>query len=106
MSEVKQPSDRKPKAAKFTFKGTDGKSHALPLAAAGAEKVPGRFTRDAIMSDDETVQMRLGFALLEACGASKVAQDALYDLPTPDMITTLSDWMKFGDGQGGTVPQS
>lgn len=101
-----QPEDHKPKPKKFTFKDADGKTRTLPFASDGAEKVSGRYTRDAIMSEEGTAQMRLGFALLEACGAPQDVIDALYDLPSNTMIEVLGGWMEHGDGDGATVPQS
>lgn len=106
MSEIKQPQDRKPKVKKYSFTGADGEERTLPFASEGASKVPGRITRDAIMGADDAAEIRLGFALLEACGAPKETEDALYDLPTDEMIRILGEWMEFGDGQGATVPQS
>ena len=106
MSEIKQPQDRKPKAEKFSFTDADGKSHALPLASVGASKVPGKFTRDAVMESDDAAELRLGFALLEACGAKQADIDALYSLPSEKMLQTLGEWMTHGDGDGATVPQS
>lgn len=118
MSEIKQPADRKSKVTKFSFeapvlvKDAEGKpktvvkKFTLPLASEGASEVPGKFTRDAVMGEDDAAEIRLGFALLEASGANQDAIDALYSLPSERMLKTLGEWMKHGDGEGATVPQS
>lgn len=107
MTEAKKPEDHKPKARKFSFTSEGGKRFTLPLASAGAEQIPGKVTRDAVMNpDDEAAQLRLGFAMLEACGASQDALDAVYEKPTPAMLELLGAWMHHGDGEGATVPQS
>lgn len=106
MAEPRKPADHKPaKGTLFTFTGKDGKSHMLPLASAGAEKLSGRVMRDAFMDGTEG-ELRLGFTLLEVCGASQVIVDALYDLPALETMKILADWMNFGDGLGTPVPQS
>lgn len=106
MSEIKQPQDRKAKVTKFSFTDAAGNDHTLPLASDGASNVPGKFTRDAVMGADDAAELRLGFALLEACGADQADIDALYSLPSEKMLETLGDWMTHGDGEGTTVPQS
>lgn len=107
MTEAKKPEDHKPKAKKFSFTNENGKRFTLPLASAGAEKIPGRVTRDAVMNpDDEAAQLRLGFAMLEESGASQEAVDAVYEKSTPAMLDLLGAWMQHGDGEGATVPQS
>lgn len=106
MSDIKQPQDRKQKVTKFSFTAADGTEHTLPLASDGASKVPGKFTRDAVMDGDDAAELRLSFALLEACGADQKVIDALYSLPNKQMLETLGDWMTHGDGKGATIPQS
>jgi hypothetical protein len=106
MSEIKQPQDHKSKVAKFSFKDADGVEHSLPLASEGAANIPGKLTRDAVMSEDDAAELRLGFALLEACGADQSDIDAVYSLSTEKMLETLGAWMTHGDGEGATVPQS
>lgn len=105
MTEVKKPADRTPKrATKFTFV-VDGKTYSLPLASKAAEKVTGRQTRDALMGG-ELGQIRLGFEMIESCGAEQKSLDALYDQSKDDTVQILHDWMTFGDGDGASVPQS
>jgi hypothetical protein len=100
------PQDRKPKKTEgFQFTDKDGKSHTLPLASKGAEKMSGRDMRDALLGGD-LGQITLGFKMLEACGASEEAIDAIYGLPSKDTMTVLSDWMSYGDGDGASAPQS
>ena len=106
MPAPKKPQDHQPaKGALFSFTGHDGRTHTLPLASEGAEKVSGRFVRDAIM-DSDTGGLKLGFATLEACGASASVVDALYDLPSTRCVEILGEWMNHGDGAGASLPQS
>ena len=101
-----QPQDRQPKKnAPYKFIGADKKSHTLPLASKGAEKVSGRVMRDALM-DGDAGELKLGFAMLEACGASEAAVNAVYDLPSAECMEILGEWMSHGDGDGASVPQS
>lgn len=100
-----KPQDRKPKkATKYTFT-VKGKTYSLPLASKGAEKVSGRVMRDALMGGQEG-EMRLGFALLEACGAPQATVDVIYDLPVPACTRILAEWLALGDGDGASLPQS
>lgn len=109
MPAPRKPQDRKPKADaafKFTHKvGTTVKTFTLPSARVGAKKVKGQILRDAAMDGTPMAQMRLGIAMLEACGATQEAIDALYDKDAGDMSTLLEAWMNRADGEG-TVPQS
>lgn len=105
MPEPKQPADHKAKPKPYTFNDADGKPHALPFASKGAEKLTGRDTRDALMNGD-VGQLKLGFVMLEACGAKPEAIDALYDLPNARCLEILGEWMQHGDGDGATLPQS
>lgn len=99
------PQDHKAKkATSFTFEAA-GKKYTIPLPSVGAENVPGRAMRDALLDGDEG-EARLGFLLLEACGAKQEAIDALYDLPTPAMLRVIGEWMRLGDGKGASLPQS
>lgn len=105
MPTPRKPQDHKAKTAGFTFTGADGKTHALPLASTGAEKLSGRVMRDAFM-EGGSGELKLGFTLLETCGAPQATIGALYDLTAPDCMKVLGDWMSFGDGLGTSVPQS
>jgi hypothetical protein len=99
------PQDRKPKkVTKYTFT-TGGKTYSLPLASKGAENVSGRMMRDSLLGGDEG-EMKLGFALLEACGADQAVIDVIYDLPVTKCLEILGDWLKLGDGDGASLPQS
>lgn len=99
------PQDRKPKkVTRYTFT-IKGKSYSLPLASKAAENIPGRVMRDALMGGDEG-EMRLGFTLLEACGADRATVDAIYDLPSPECVRVLGEWIALGDGDGANLPQS
>lgn len=107
MSDIKQPQDRKTKPTPFTFNGPDGKTHRLPFASEGAGKVSGRFTRDALLAqDDDAAQVRLGFALLEAFEIDDDTLSAIYDRPANETIQILGDWMQHGDGAGASLPKS
>lgn len=108
---ARTPQDRRPKKktttkAKLTkYEFTiDGETYTLPLATKGAEKLSGRVMRDAFMDDDG--EMKLGFALLEACGAAQAVVDMIYDLPAPECLKVIAGWMRFGDGDGASLPQS
>lgn len=113
MTDVKVPEDHKAKPTPYKFKapGMDKYdkpitvTHTLPFASKGAEKLTGRDTRDALMNGD-VGQLKLGFVMLEACGAKPEAIDALYDLPNTKCLEILGEWMTHGDGDGGSVPQS
>lgn len=90
------PQDHKKKAKKapsymFTY---SGKTYALPSAAEAAANVPGRFLRDAALKGEEG-EMALGFATLEAAGATEAAIEALYSLPSGEMLEHISAWMSF-----------
>ena len=107
MPAPRKPADRKPaKGALFSFVGADGKSHTLPLASAGTEKMSGRQMRDAVMDGGGMGELKLGYAMLEACGAPQPVVDAIYDLPNEQCLTVLGEWMTHGDGKGTSVPQS
>jgi hypothetical protein len=91
----KSPQDRKKKAAESAYTFTvSGKRHVLPDAAAAAAHVSGRFLRDAALNGEEG-QLALGFATLEAAGASDAAINALYDLPAGEMLEHIQAWMTF-----------
>lgn len=105
MTAAKQPADHKAKPVPYTFDGDDGKTHSLPFASKGAEKLTGRDTRDALMNGD-VGQLKLGFVMLEACGAKPEAIDALYDLSNVRCLEILGEWMTHGDGDGASLPQS
>lgn len=94
---AKTPQDRKPKGDRYQFTATvDGKpkTFTLPSAAEASTKVSGRFLRDAAMKGEEG-QIALGFATLEAAGATEAAIDALYDMPAPEMLEHIGAWMQF-----------
>lgn len=98
------PQDRKPrKVTRYTFTA-NGVEYSLPLASKGAEKISGRVLRDAAVS--EAGEARLGFVLLEACGAKQDAVDAILDLPAPECLRILGEWIDLGDGDGASLPQS
>lgn len=103
----KKPQDHKPaKDALFTFTGADGKTYTLPLASNGTEKMTGRQMRDAVMDGGGLGELKLGYAMLEACGAPVAAVDAIYDLPNEETLKILGAWLSHGDGEGTSVPQS
>lgn len=102
MSDIKQPTDHKAKPTLFKFKGADDKQHTLPFASKGRERITGRDMRDALMDGDEG-KLKLGFVLLEACGAKAEAIDAIYDLPNEACLEILGEWMEYGDGDGASL---
>jgi hypothetical protein len=91
----KEPSDHKAKngtAPVYEF-DWEGHTYQLPPAETAVPNMPGRLLRDAYMEGEEG-QMRLGFAMLEHVDADPAAVAALYDMPAPDMLDHLQDWMK------------
>lgn len=103
MSDIKQPSDHKPKPANgYQFNDTDGKPHTLPLASKGRAKMFGRDIRDAALGG-EVGQLAYLFKVLEAAGPAKKALDALYDMPQDDMVDILQAWGEYGDGDGASL---
>lgn len=101
MSDIKQPQDHK-QPAKFTFEDADGKTHTLPLASKGIEKLSGRDLRDASLGGEQG-QMAYMFKLLEAAEPSDAALDALYDMPQDKMLDVLMAWGEYGDGDGASL---
>lgn len=100
------PQDRQPKddgsgSYRFTVveRSAQGKSitrtFTLPdVDEETALNIPGRFTYDAIMNpDDDTAQLRLAFATLEATDVDPAAVAALKSLTTKDMLEHLGAWM-------------
>lgn len=93
-----QPQDHKSKAKSFTFTA-DGKTYSLPSAQKYADKVPGGLTMDAIENpDDDTAQLRLGFALLRASSPTEKAMVAFRSLPAAEMFRILGEWMGESSG--------
>ena len=101
----KQPEDHRPKATAprqyaFTTKveGEGGRTktvtHHLPPAENAVQHLSGRALRDATLAGEEG-ELRLGFQMLEACGAKPEAIEALYDLPAPEMLEHIGAWMNF-----------
>lgn len=91
----KTPQDRKPKASQEVYTFTvDGKTYKLPSASKASSKISGRILRNAALDGDEG-QLALGFATLEAAGATEAAVNALYDMPAPETLEHLSAWMTF-----------
>lgn len=105
MTAPRKPADHNAKPKPYTFNDAAGKPHALPFASKGRERLSGRDMRDALM-DGDTGKVKLGFLLLEACGAKQEAIDAIYDRPNGDTLKILGEWMEHGDGDGASVPQS
>lgn len=98
-----QPKDRKPaKGEPFRFTDAKGKSHVLPLASKGREKMSGRDLRDAALGG-EVGQLGYLLKVLEAAEPNKNALNALYDMPQNDMIDVLHAWGEHGDGDGASL---
>lgn len=88
------PQDRKPKKADvYTFRHKN-KTYRLPSGETAAEKIEGRYLRDAAM-EGEDGQLRLGFAMLEQVDATPGALDALYSMPASQMMEHIHEWMNF-----------
>jgi hypothetical protein len=101
MSDIKQPTDHK-KPSKFTFDDDAGKSHTLPPATKGLDKLSGRDLRDAALGG-EAGQVTYLFKLLEAAEPSKAALEALYEMPTSKTMDILQAWGEHGDGDGASL---
>lgn len=98
MPAAKKPADHLSKDAPFTFTA-GGKSYTLPNAGEHAEQVPGGITMDAIAHPDDTMmQMRLGFAMLDAAKPTPKALEALRSLPTKAMLEVFGRWMGESSG--------
>lgn len=101
----KEPQDRKPKKADgFSFTA-NGRTYKLPnLTEKAADSIPAGLTMDAVMEpEDETVQLRLALATLQAAGPSDAAMKALRSLGTTTMLEVVGAWM----GElGGSSPSS
>lgn len=94
-----QPQDHKAKAEPFKFT-VEGKSYTLPpIGEEAATSVPGGVTQDAVMyPDDNTVQMRLAYFMLEATKPKPEALEALRSLPTSEMLEVMAKWMGESSG--------
>ncbi len=84
---------------------TEDQEFALPFASTGAENVSGLAIRNASMGGEEE-QLKLGFIMLEACDVDEETLAAFYSLPATSMLEHLETWMRHGDGDGASVPQS
>jgi hypothetical protein len=98
-----QPQDHKPAKGKpFRFTDGDGKSHTLPLASAGRDRLTGRDIRDATLGG-EIGQLGYLFKVLEAAEPNEKALDALYAMPQNEMLEVLQAWGDHGDGDGASL---
>lgn len=97
---TKQPQDRKAKAQDGFAFTVAGRQFKLPLISErAAAKVPGGITMDAVLEpDDDTIQMRLGLAMLQAVEPTPAAMKALRSLDTEKMLTVISEWMGKSGG--------
>ena len=102
MPTTKKPQDRKPKKDTWFIFDAAGEVFTLPPATDGLAGISGRVMRDAMMSGDEG-EVRLGFALLEACGAEPEAIEALYDKPALEMVKVLAAWMQHSEVTAGAT---
>lgn len=100
MTTPKQPQDHKPaKDAGYSFT-VKGRRYTLPpMTEEQAMEVPGEVTVGAVMNpDDDIAQLRLGFANLEASGATDAAKKALRSLKTGEMLEHLGAWLGGSSG--------
>jgi hypothetical protein len=95
----KTPQDRKSKDAGHAFT-VAGKTYRLPpVSEEAASSIPGGVTMDAIMSpEDNTAQLRLALATLEAVKPTPAAMTALRSLGTTEMLTVVGEWMGESGG--------
>lgn len=102
----KQPQDHKPATGEpFRFTDGKGKSHTLPLASAGRDRLTGRDIRDATLGG-EIGQLGYLFKMLEAAQPDESALDALYAMSQTDMLEVLQAWGEHGDGDGASLGES
>lgn len=85
---------------KFTFKH-QGKTYSLPSAQAAMERVEAGTFIDAIMSDDQMAQVRLGLTLLLKSGVSENVVAAIRSLPMARFTQLLNDWMNADGANPG-----
>ena len=84
----------------------DGRTHVLPPASDGAANIPAGTVLDAVESGDEMSQLRLGWAMLKACGPSPEAIEALRAMPMTRFGEVIGKWMKHGGVNPGESRRS
>jgi|GEM_PF-3611396 len=89
----------------FTFEH-NGRVHVLPPASDGAAKIPAGTVLDAVESGDEMSQLRLGWSMLKACGATPEAIEALRAMPMTRFGEVIGKWMKHGGVNPGESRRS
>lgn len=89
----------------FQFTDGAGRVHSLPSVTAAKENLTGRDMRDALLGG-EMGQIGYLIRALEKASPDPAALDALYDLPQADMLSVLSNWADYGDGDGATLGES
>lgn len=102
MTTPKKPTDHLSNPQPFTFTDSAGKEYSLPFASVGREKMTGRDIRDATLGG-EIAQLGFLIKVLEAAEPKGDALDALYDLPSTEMMEILRGWGDHGDGDGASL---
>lgn len=107
---AKAPSDHRAPAAQagpapMTFTGIDGATYTLPPPTDALALLPGRALRDALMGGDEA-EARFGFVALETAVTDQETLSALYDLPAPQMMRLVGEWIRSMDTSGATLPEA
>ncbi len=81
-----------------------GQTYELPpIDPSAAAKIPGWVTVEAVMKPkDDTAQLRLGLAMIEAIELGDATREALYSLSTEEMLTVIGSWMGESDGSSSS----
>jgi hypothetical protein len=95
----KTPQDRKAKDEGYSFTVAGKKYRLPPVSEEAASSIPGGVTMDAVLNpDDNTAQLRLALATLEAVKPTPAAMKALRSLGTTEMLTVVGEWMGESGG--------
>ena len=103
MTAPRKPQDRKPKldtSGVFSFE-LDGVTHELPSVAPLFSKISARVVRDSLR--DDSGEIALVFALLDAVEGHDEACDALLDQPMEKMADIAGAWIKNSKGSGADL---
>ncbi len=103
MPAPKKPQDHKPAAHTFRV---GRKTYTLPSPVEAVKNMSGRDMREVLMGGQQG-ELTVGFRLLEASDPGEDLLNALYDLPAPECLAILGEWMRSArDEDGTTLPQS
>lgn len=75
----------------FAWKGVN---YTLPSASDAAGKVQAGVVIDAVTGPSETMDLRMGLAILQAANVSPEAMKALREMPIAEFSRHLNRWMR------------